>query len=863
VYLNSGVDRFMEAAQMTGVSDTGWTWALKFGDLDNDGDEDLYVSNGMTREWFNSDLKNKSQEILDQGGEQAMDAFWRNQPQQREPNIAFENSGDLKFSSRGKAWGLDYEGVSFGAALGDLDQDGDLDLVVNNFEEPASVYRNGSTEGHQVKIRLQGVESNQFGIGATVRIRSAAGQQMRYLTLSRGFMSSNDPTIHFGLGADKVIKELTVEWPSGQVQKFENLDADHLYTITEPDGALPKQTPREPQSTMFTASGVLQELQHEENSFNDFERQPLLPQKLSQLGPGLAWGDIDSDGDDDLYVGGASGQPGRVVVCDGEGEFESVGHQSYVFYQDKDSEDMGSLLFDVDSDGDLDLYVVSGSVECDPGADVLRDRLYLNDGGGSFTDEFEMRPAKKNKVETDVAEGLDNDPNLPQGPLPDLRDSGSIVTAADFDQDGDLDLFVGGRSIPGKYPETPQSRLLRNDWSTHGGFTDVTDQLAPGLRKTGMVTSAIWSDADGDGDPDLLVTHDWGPVKLWKNNEGQLVDRTQEAQLSERLGWFNGIAARDLDNDGDIDYVVTNFGLNTKYHATADNPVLVYHGDFDGQGRKCLVEAHYEHDTLYPIRGKSCSTNAMPFVSEKLPTFKEFALASLSDIYTEEGLTQSERFEVNALESGVLINDGEARFHFKPLPRLAQLSPGFGVVLTEVDGDGNADMYLVQNFYSPQQETGRMDGGVSLLLKGNGDGTFHPVWPDQSGLVVPGDAKGLTVTDLNGDGWVDFVVSINDGDLLAFENRGCQDGRMFNVRLRGRPGNLAAVGARVRVEREDGTSQTAEVYAGSGYLSQSSSTLVFGLGQTGQVKRVEVRWPDGMVTSHPPQESAPMIIDHP
>ncbi len=857
VYLNSGVDRFMEAAQMAGVSDTGWTWAIKFGDLDNDGDQDLYISNGMTREWFNSDFKNQSQEILDQGGEQKMDAFWRDQPEQREPNIAFENSGDLKFKSVGKEWGLDYEGVSFGAALGDLDQDGDLDLVVNNFEEPASVYRNRSTDGHQVKIRLQGVTSNRFGIGATVRIRSDAGQQMRYLTLSRGFMSSNDPTIHFGLGQDREIERLTVEWPSGHVQKFETLSVDRFYTLTEPEGAPPDRSPPVAETTMFERSVLGPKFRHNEKLFNDFERQPLLPQKLSQLGPGLAWGDMDGDGDDDLFVGGAAGQVGQVSLNKGQGQFESVPSIGQAFNQDRPCEDMASLLFDADSDGDLDLYVVSGGVECDPNDPVLGDRLYLNDGEANFTD----RPLEKRHLKIKERGVSENDLEMVPGSLPVVHDSGSVVAAADFDQDGDLDLFIGGRSIPGRYPETPDSRLLRNDWSTQGGFTDVTDELAPGLRATGLVTSAIWSDADGDHDLDLLVTHDWGPVKLWSNDQGKLVDRTQESGLANRLGWFNGIAGRDLDNDGDIDYVVTNFGLNTKYHASVDKPVFVYYGDFDSAGRKCLIEAHYEGSTLFPVRGRSCSTHAMPFVGEKLPSFQEFALASLEDIYTSVGLNAAQRLEVNSLESCVLVNDGAARFTVRMLPRLAQLSPGFGVVLTEVDGDGNADLYVVQNFFSPQAETGRMDGGVSLLLKGLGNGSFDPIWPNRSGLVVPSDAQALTTTDLNGDGWVDFVVSVNDGELLAFENQGGKTNHVLNVRLRGDSGNLMGVGSRVRVFLEDGTCQTAEVYAGGGYLSQSSSSLVFGLGETGQVKHVEVRWPDGMVSSHSPEDKVLMVID--
>ena len=819
VYLNTGTDRFMEVAYLTGLADTDWTWSVKFADLDNDGRVDLFFSNGMTRYWFNSDLRKEIQELglyETQKGWQV----WFDSPMRREPNLAFKNLGDLHFESFGQRWGLDYVGVSFGAALGDLDGDGDLDLIVNNFAEPVSVYRNQNDEGHRVLIRLKGTISNRYGIGAMVRVRAGTTEQVRYLTLSRGFMSANDPKVHFGLGEHEKIDRLSVEWPSGHRQKFESLEPDCLYTITEPSRAPPQRRPQQPQSTLFRKVASLPQRRHREVDYNDYERQPLLPNKLSQLGPGLALSDVDGDGDEDLYVGGAAGQLGALMLKQDNGVFQPKRNDDFAV--EAGCEDMTPLFFDADGDGDQDLYVVSGSVEYSQGDIMLRDRLYRNDGTGNFT-------------------------AAPADHIADLRDSGSIATVADFDRDGDLDLFVGGRSIPGQYPLCPDSRLLRND---NGRLTDVTDELAPGLKKTGLVTSAVWSDANDDGWLDLMVTHEWGPVKLWGNDGGRLVDRTDKAGLADRLGWWNAIAARDVDNDGDIDYAVTNFGLNTKYHPTFDQPALLYYGNFDGTNTMRLVEAKNVDATLLPIRGKSCSTNAMPHLANRFPTFHAFAGASLMDIYTEECLVQSHKFEANSLESGVWINNGNGGFSFQPLPRLAQVAPGFGVVLTEVDGDGKADLYLVQNFFSPQPETGRMDGGLSLLLLGRGDGTFEPVMPDRSGLIVPGDAKGLASTDLNSDGWVDFVVTINDGQIHAFENRGSKQMRVLNVRLQGHPGNPTAVGARVTLTSDDGTRQTAEVQSGGGYLSQSSSALVFGLGQTAKARQIEVRWPDGQVSRH-------------
>jgi hypothetical protein len=401
---------------------------------------------------------------------------------------------------------------------------------------------------------------------------------------------------------------------------------------------------------------------------------------------------------------------------------------------------------------------------------------------------------------------------------------------------------MAGRSVPGDYPLTPNSCLLRNDG---GRFHDATDEMAPGLRQTGLVTSAIWSDVDADGWLDLLVTHEWGPVKMYRNISGRmLVNRTPNAGLAERTGWWNGIAAGDVDNDGDMDYAVTNFGLNTKYHPTPERPVRIHYGQFDDTGKSFIVEAQLK-DKWVPVRGKSCSQNAMPFLREKFPTFHDFAVQELKDIYTPQSLANAITLEATTLESGMLINDGTGRFSFRPLPRLAQNSPAFGVALEDADGDGNRDLYVVQNFFSPHRETGRMDGGVSLLLLGNGTGDFAPTWPDRSGLVVSGDAKSLSAADLNDDGWVDFAVGTNDGPVIAFENQGHLSNRVFRVRLEGKPGNVRATGARVTVLTTGRKVRTAEVASGGSYLSQSSATLTFGLGAEDHVMRVKVRWPDG------------------
>lgn len=821
VYLHSGGERFLEVAQLAGLSNTDWTWSPKLDDFDNDGWLDLFVSNGMTRNWFNSDLlaaqARKGGFGSPGGGRAILDS-----PVLRERNLAFRNTGDLHFDRVSQSWGLDHEGVSFGAATADLDGDGDLDLVVNNFDEPVSIYRNQGTTGNRLIVHLRGTTSNRYALGAFVRVETDQGNQVRYLSPVAGYVSSDDTALHFGLGNSTVVGKLAVRWPNGGTSEYHGLEAGRAYTITE-DGRTSGADDKDSKEPRFRRWNGLAGIEHQEDAYNDFADQPLLPNRMSRLGPGMAWTRNDGTGNLAAFVAGASGQAGSVFHV-GEAGIAQGGMGVSTFQDDAAREDMGGLFFDFDGDGDDDLYVVSGGLGRWPGDFLLGDRLYVNDGSGAY-----------DRVGSDV--------------LPADRSSGSVAAAADFDRDGDLDLFVGGRLVPRRYPETPSSRLLVN---SGGAFTDETEKLAPGLVETGLVTSALWSDADGDGWLDLFVTHEWGPVKYYRNHRGKLTDMTGLAGLADLQGWWNGIAGRDIDNDGDMDYAVSNFGLNTKYHPSPKKPVYLYYGEFGGLDEMRLVEAKYEQDTLYPVRGRSCSTAAMPFLSEQFVSFHNFAKASLEEIYTTECLDTSLRLEANELASGILINEGDGSFSFQPLPRIAQISPGFGLSLTDVNGDGFSDLYVVQNFHSPQRETTRMDGGVSLLLEGRGDGTFSAVWPHRSGLIVPGDAKSLTSVDFNRDGWVDFVVGVNNGPIHAFENTGQAGYRPLAVNLKGEPGNLAAVGSRVTVTDASGRRQTAEVYAGGGYLSQSTSTLFFGLGETlpNEEIEIEVRWPSGEVTRH-------------
>jgi enediyne biosynthesis protein E4 len=821
LFINAGQGRFTEGAYLAGLANSNWTWAARLCDLDNDGRNDLYLQCGMSRNFNEKD----DPEVLKKDGRKTQWERYRHLPPLKEPNMAFRNEGGLRFENAGKKWGLDYLGMSYGCAAGDLDGDGDLDIVSVRLDEPVVIYRNNSQDSHLVTFQFTGTASDRFGSGVKARIETASGTQVRELTLARGYMGCDEPLVHFGLGADTTIRKLEIRWPSGRTQSFKDLAADQHYHITEPAAATaPDTSPPPAAAPLFAASPALAEVVQEEKPYDDFAREPLLPNKMSQLGPCQAWADVDGNGFEDCFIGGARYGARFLMMNQGNLKFTEADSP---FSGDLLHEDMGAVFFDADGDNDPDLYIVSGGVECAAGALSLQDRLYLNDGKGGWS-------------------------RAPEKTIPNETDSGGPVVAADFDRDGDLDLYVGGRCVPGAYPTAAKSHLLRND---AGKFTDITP---PGMATTGMVTSALWTDADGDGWSDLLLAHEWGAIELFHNNAGKLV-RAEESGLAGLTGWWNGLASRDLDGDGDLDYIATNFGRNTKYHPDATRPALIYYGDMDGSGKSQIVEAEYEGDNVVPIRGRSCSSQAMPFIKDKFSTYKSFALASLTEIYTKEKLDSVSKFSAAILDSGILRNDGKGRFTFEPLPWEAQVSPGFGVAVSELNGDTSPDVVIAQNFFGPQIETGRMATGLSLLLTGNGQGGLTAIRPARSGIAEPGDSKSLTLTDLNADGRPDLVMGLNSAPVRVLLNSAQPGGgTSVSVRLKGKAGNPSAIGALVTLTTSDGKSQTAEVQAGSGYLSQGSSALAFGLPAGTTVKALAVRWPGGQKAAYP----KPAIKDH-
>lgn len=820
VFLNSGTHRFMEVAKMTGLSSTDWTWSTRFEDFDNDGWVDLHVTNGMVRSFTDSDMINKIKSLQ---SKRQIIALVKNSPILKEKNLAFRNDGadTLHFSKVTKDWGLEHEGVSFGSVSADFDNDGDLDLVYANYEDELSFYRNDS-QGNALVIELSGKRSNSHGVGAQVFVHSSQGTQVRKITVARGVLSSSEPIAHFGLGQDKEAKQVSIRWPSGETQTLENVPAGSRLRIEEPATGAVALAAKKIETTV---SGIFSEssrelgldFKHTEEVFDDMVRQPLLPHKLNTIGGGIAIGDADSDGDSDIYFSGAAGQTGSLYLNDGNGHY-AADTRPQPWSDKKPSEEMAPLWIDANQDGMLDLYISSGGVEAEAGDATLADTLYLNSGDGLF-------------VETDPDR------------YPRPSESNSVVAAADYDRDGDLDLFIGGRVIPGEYPKSPHSSLLRND---AGSYIDVTQDLAPDLVEAGMVSSAIWTDANGDSILDLLVVAELEAPRLMINREGRFVDETAAAGLADLKGWWNSIASADVDNDGDIDYVLGNLGLNTKYKASLEHPFKIFFNDFEGTGKCNIVEAKFEGETLLPVRGRSCSSRAMPSLATKFPTFHDFGAATLDSVYSTDKLQTSLVKEATELGNGILFNNGSGHFTFRRLPRIAQTAPVYGIAAADFNGDGNIDLALAQNFNGPQVETGRYDGAIGLLLLGNGDGSFRGTEAGESGILIEDEARGVAVADFNEDGWPDLLVSRPNNTALAYLNSAAGKKTAVALTLETLDaGNRSGYGARVVVQFADKSSRVYELSSNSGYLSQSESAIFIAYDKPGRPVSAKITWPDG------------------
>ena len=751
---NNGDGVFSELAQIAGISNTDWSWAPLFADFDNDGWKDLFITNGVKRAMRNSDLDAKYSKMLDsleivakaQGKEvyEIIDLmqFVEMAPVEKLVNYIFKNNGDLTFSKKMKEWGMDVPTLSYGSAYADLDLDGDVDLIVNNTDDYAFIYRNNAREkglGNYLNFSILD-KKGMPAYGARVRLfKDGKFWQMAELTNARGYKSKSEDVLHFGLGKEVVVEKVEITWTYGEQLILKNVKANQLLTPNISKARVAASIEKEEDSKVFfdVSRALKVNYRHRENAFDDYKKQVLLPHKMSNFGPGLATTDVNADGLDDFYVGGAAGFPGALFLQKKDKTFQRASVETWE--KDKRHEDLGASFFDADADGDLDLYVVSGGNEFEGNAPELQDRLYRNDGIGNFR-------------------------RAPES-LPEMRSSGSCVVPADFDGDGDVDLFVGGRLVPGKWPLPAKSYLLRNE---NGKFKDVTRKLAPQLLEAGLVTAATWSDFNGDGDMDLAIVGEWMPLLLLENKGNHFENVTEKAGLAKTTGWYYSILSADFDKDGDLDFVAGNLGLNYKYKASQQEPFEVFASDFDNNGQLDIVLSYYEQGELFPVRGRSCSSDQIPLLAKKFPSFESFGEANVEDMYGK-GLQQALNYKAYTFASSYFENLGDGTFAVRPFPNEAQLSSVNSILTEDFNDDGNLDLLISGNLFPSEIETPRNDAGMGLFLTGDGKGNFTPVRTVESGFFAPYDAKDMKL--LKAGGRKVILVANNQYFLQAIEFR--------------------------------------------------------------------------------------------
>jgi len=714
VQLSNGNGTFSEVAELCGVANTDWSWTSLFSDFDNDGLKDLLITNGMKRDIRNNDyVKNVRGKKISWLMEYH-DSILALAPMKKQENFLFKNSGALAFEPVSEEWGLLDKTWSHGAVATDLDRDGDLDIVINDLDDFPAIYKNTQVaKGNFLRVKLEGGLKNSFGLGARVFLYTEMGSQMQEMTLTRGYLSSVEPVLHFGLSDKCGEVAVKVLWPNGREEKLKNVDinTEIILKIKNSSESINVSSGNKLIRERNASSGLV--FSHNESSFDDFQKEVLLPYRYSKLGPALSVGDIDGDGLEDIHVGGASGQSGMIYKQLENGQFKELLQDDLIL--DKKFEDVVSEFIDVDNDSDLDLYVGSGSTEWSENSIHYEDRIYLNNGSGQF----------------------DKDTNK----LPKFYSSTGVVAPTDWDNDGDQDLFIGGRIIPGKYPFPAASKLLLNE---NGSYEDVTQQLIPELNKAGLVTDAKWVDLNSDGLMDLVIASEWQDIRVYLNHDGSFLNVTDQVGLSNYSGWWMSLNVSDVNGDGFMDIVAGNLGRNSRYHSVGDLPFEVYSGDFDGNNVTDIVLTVSDKNGKYPLRGRECSSQQMPFIKEKYKTYHDFATAKIPDIYGEK-LKEALHYSANWMNSTLFLNDGKMKFEAFPLPDQAQISTVQAIEVLDIDNDGIKEILVAGNLYETEVETPRQDASIGLVIKVDKEGGMSVMSWSDTGWFAYGDVKNMSI----------------------------------------------------------------------------------------------------------------------